>query len=116
MVINTDNMTAKEKGLDARRVIFQETLPTRSGLVPELEVTVRSLVRTKPGDEYDFRVEWSALCHGWKEAWSVVDDCCFPRRDARVWCPAQLCEEANLADDLYVPPNKLSGWWIIDLR
>lgn len=116
MVINTDNMTAEEKGLDARRVIFQETLPVKSGRVPELEITVRSLVKARPGSGQDFYVEWSALCHSWRKAWAVVDDCCFPRSDARVWCPAQLCDEAGLSDDLYVPPNKLSGWWIIDLR
>ena len=115
MVSDTTNMTVAAKGQDARRVIRQETLPITSGHISKLEITVRSLVRNPPGSKYAFRVEWSTLCHDWKKAWAVVDDCCYQRKYARIWCPAQVCAEAGVADDLYVPPNKLSGWWIVDL-
>jgi len=93
-------------------MIFEETLPVTSGRIPALEITIRSLVKCKTG----YRVEWSESRGSWRAAWAMVDDCCFPREHVRIWSPAQQCDAVGRADDLYVPPDKRSGWWIIDLK
>jgi hypothetical protein len=111
LIIDPGTTTPLGCAYNARRTVFAESLPVTAGRVPDLEITVRFLVFRKSGNY----VEWTERWRSWARAWRVVDDCGCRRETARVWCPAVVCSEFGLADDLYVPGSKMSGWWIIDL-